>query len=218
VIDDQALFITQLLTLWAVLDPVSHLTLFMTATTGLTPAEKRRAAVFAVIFAFAILIVFGFAGQFLLHAMGISLLSFQIAGGLILLLFGLSMVLGTFHPHDDKNTTGAVEQAARQETAMSIAVYPLATPIIAGPGSILSIVLLMDNNRFSMEQQVVTIAALVTVLLVLLITFAAGQFVERVIGDAGIQLVRRVMGLLISALAVNIILSAIAIWLKLPVI
>jgi multiple antibiotic resistance protein len=112
VIDDQTLFITQLLTLWAVLDPISHLPLFMTATAELNATEKRRAALASVLMAFAVLAVFGFVGQYLLHAMGVSLLSFQIAGGITLMLFALSMVLGQHGP---------------QQVATSAVVHPRAT-------------------------------------------------------------------------------------------
>jgi multiple antibiotic resistance protein len=93
VLNDQNLLLTQFLTLWAMLDPIGHLPLFLGATGDLSSQERRRAAVLAVVFAFFILIFFGVAGQFLLHAMGISLISFQIAGGIILLLFSLSMAL-----------------------------------------------------------------------------------------------------------------------------
>ena len=93
-LDDQNLIVNQFFTLWAMLDPISHLTLFLGATSELDRQERRRAAVLAVVFAFFILLFFGVAGQFVLHAMGISLISFQIAGGVILLLFSLTMVLG----------------------------------------------------------------------------------------------------------------------------
>ncbi len=93
-LDDQKQIVTQFLTLWAMLDPIGHLPLFLGATGDLNPWVRRRAAILAVVFAFFILIFFGIAGQFLLHAMGSSLLSFQIAGGIILLVFSLSMVLG----------------------------------------------------------------------------------------------------------------------------
>jgi multiple antibiotic resistance protein len=99
---------------------------------------------------------------------------------------------------------------------MAVAVYPLATPIIAGPGSMLTIVLLMDNNRFSYSGQAITLASLAIVLAALLVMFLAGHPLERLIGRGGIQLLRRIMGLLLSALAVNLVLSAIATWLSLP--
>ena len=211
---DQQLLITQLVTLWAVLDPISHLSLFMSATAGLDKSERRRAAIISVLLAFAVLAFFGLAGQFLLHAMGVSLLSFQIAGGIVLLLFGLSMVLGESSPLAHSNEAGT--EATRRDTVMSVAVYPLATPIIAGPGAMLTMVLLVDNNRFSFAGQAFTIASLALVLAALLIVFLAGHAIERLIGRGGIQLLRRIMGLLLSALAVNLVLSAIAAWLKLP--
>jgi len=210
-IPDQALFVTQLLTLWAVLDPISHLPLFMTATTGLDTAGKRSAAIVGVLFAFLILTFFGVVGQVLLHAMGISLLSFQIAGGIILLLFALNMVLGQASP---TQRDGSAMQP--KESAISVAVYPLATPIIAGPGAILSTVLLMDNNRLSVLEQTTTLVALAVALAGLLAIFLIGDVVERIIRAPGIQLLRRVMGLLLAALAVNLVLTAMANWLNLP--
>ena len=82
-LDDENHLVTQFLTLWAMLDPISHLPLFLAATVALNGQEKRRAAVLGVVFAFIILIFFGVAGELLLAAMGISLMSFQIAGGII---------------------------------------------------------------------------------------------------------------------------------------
>ena len=215
---DQQLLLTQLITLWAVLDPISHLSLFMAATADFESAERRRAAIISVLLAFTVLVFFGLAGQVLLHAMGVSLLSFQIAGGIVLLLFGLSMVLGEATPpvRSDSAPHATMDEAARRETVMSVAVYPLATPIIAGPGAMLTIVLLMDNNRFSFAGQALTLASLAVVLTALLAIFLAGHPIQRLIGRGGIQLLRRIMGLLLSALAVNLVLSAAATWLKLP--
>lgn len=215
-IDDQTLFMTQLLTLWAVLDPISHLPLYLTATTGLRTTERRRAAVVAIFFAVLVLVAFGVGGQYLLHAMGISLLSFQISGGIILFLFALSMVLGEQKsvPVPDSNANG--NSTPGENIALSIAVYPLAIPIIAGPGSMLSMVVLIDNNRFSLSAQVTTFLALAVVLSAMLGMFLIGSAVERFIGHAGTQLIRKVMGLILAALAVNLVLSAVASWLRLP--
>jgi len=210
---DQSLFVTQLLTLWAVLDPVGHLPLFMGATASLEARDRRRAAVIAVLLAFGILTAFGFVGQYLLHAMGISLLSFQIAGGIVLFLFAINMVLGEGHDASPPAPGGSV---LTRERVMAIAIFPLSAPIIAGPGAMLSMVLLMDNNRFSLVEQFETIGALAVVLAALLVIFIGGGLVERVIGKGGTQLLRRIMGLLLCALAVNLILSALASWLNLP--
>jgi multiple antibiotic resistance protein len=209
-LEDQRLFLTQVVTLAAVLDPVSHLTLFVSSTTSLERKNRRRVAMLAILIAFAILTAFGFLGQYLLHAMGVSLLSFQIAGGMIIFLFALSMVLG-----DPKVDTVAVSGS---EHLMAVAVYPLAVPILAGPGSILTVMVLMDNNRFSVVDQVITILALAGVLAVLLGVFAASNSISRVLGKGGTNVVRRVMGLILAALSVNLVLSAVATWLRLPAI
>jgi len=208
-LDDQNLIATQFLTLWAMLDPVGHLSLFLGATAELTPAERRRAALIGVPTAFGILVFFGLAGQALLHAMGISLVSFQIAGGIILLVFSLTMVLG-----EPQAARVAASDPGRR--AADIAIYPLATPIIAGPGAMLAIIILTDNNRFTFEHQVVTLLVLGVVLGALLSVFLLGDRILRVIGTGGSNVLRRIMGVILAALSVNLILTAMAQWLKLP--
>ena len=207
-LDDQNHLLTQFLTLWAMLDPISHLPLFLGATGDLGSRDRRRAAIMGVAIAFLILIFFGVAGQFLLEAMGISLMSFQIAGGIVLLLFSISMVLGDQPP--------AKLAGEPKSDALDIAVYPLATPIIAGPGSMLAIVLLTDNNRFTVTQQAITLGVLAFVLLLLLLIFLLGDAISRFIGRGGTNVLRRVMGIIIAAISVNLIVSALAQWLHLP--
>jgi multiple antibiotic resistance protein len=206
-LEDQGLLLNQFFTLWAMLDPIGHLTLFLGATEELSRQERRRAAALSVVIAFCILIFFGIAGQFLLHAMGISLLSFQIAGGIILLLFSISMVLG-------EPRTGPA--SASEPAALKVAIYPLATPIIAGPGSMLAIIILTDNHRFTLPQQVLTYGVLATVLTLMLAVFLLGNTISRIIGHGGANVIRRIMGVILAALSVNLIVSAVAQWLKLP--
>ncbi|WP_210489744.1 MarC family protein [Microvirga antarctica] len=208
-LEDQKLLLNQFFTLWAMLDPISHLPLFLGATADLSSQERRRAAILAVLFSYAVLLFFGFIGQHVLSAMGISLMSFQIAGGIILLLFSISMVLG-----QPLAATKAAEEAP--ESALGVAIYPLATPIIAGPGSMLAIILLTDNNRFTLSEQVATFGVLAVVLGLLLTIFLMGDIIFKAIGRGGTNVMRRVMGVILAALSVNLILSAVAEWLKLP--
>ena len=158
-LDDENHLVTQFLTLWAMLDPISHLPLFRAATVDLNGQEKRRAAVVGVVFAFIILIFFGVAGELLLAAMGISLMSFQIAGGIILLT---------------------------------------------------------DNNRFTVSQQATTLGVLAVVLSLLLLIFLMSDMISRLIGRGGANVLRRIMGIIIAAISVNLIVSALAHWLHLP--
>jgi len=204
-LQDYLLLVTQLTTLWAVMDPIGHVPLFLGATAGLSGRERRRTALFGVGIAYGLLAVFGMLGQLILHAMGISLLSFQIAGGLILFVFAISMVLGD-------HSAGPIQS----DGDLSVAIYPVATPIIAGPGSLLTIVLLMDNQRGHLPGQLVTLLALAVICVLLLCALLASGGIQRVIGTGGANVLRRIMGLILAALAVNMVLSAVAIWLRLP--
>ena len=208
-IDDLNLFATQFVTLWVVIEPISHLSMFLSATGHLTAAERRRTAMLALFFAFLILVVFALAGRALLDAMGISIISFQIAGGIVLFLFALTMI---FTDGADHGPVAGGE--ARSLTAL--AVYPGAIPILAGPGAILSVVLFSDNNRGSLEGQVLSLVALAAMMIVLLAVFWAGDLIRRLLGEGGTSLMRRVMGLLLAALSVNLVLNALQIWLGLP--
>lgn len=206
---DQTLLITQFMTLLAVLDPISHTTLFLTVTGELDKAGRRKAAFIAIPVAFIVLVVFAIVGQFILQAMNISLLSFQIAGGLIMLIFSLMMVLG-------QGGTPSKNPEVAGETPESLGVYPIAVPIIAGPGAMLAMVILMDNNRLSFFEQVETVAMLALNLLIMLALFLAGDLVSRIIGKHGANVLRRVMGILLAALSINLIAEALAKWLGLP--
>jgi len=206
---DQTLLLTQFMTLLAVLDPISHTTLFLTVTGDLDKAGRRKAALIAIPVAFIVLVVFAIVGQFILQAMNISLLSFQIAGGIIMLIFSLMMVLGQGGGHS-KNPD------VEGETPESLGVYPIAVPIIAGPGSMLAMVILMDNNRLSFFEQLETVAMLGLNLLIMLGLFLAGDLVSRIIGKHGANVLRRVMGILLAALSINLIAEALTKWLGLP--
>lgn len=132
-LEDQKLFLTQLVTLIAVLDPVGHLTLFLTTTSSLDRHERRTAAIRALPIALVVPTAFAVGGQYILRAMGISLLSFQVAGGIILFLFSLTMVLGPAEQAEESLPEG--HGAALGTRARTLAVYPLAVPIIAGRAS-----------------------------------------------------------------------------------
>ncbi len=206
---DQDLLVNQFFTLWAMLDPIGHLPLFLGATGELSAQDRRRAAILGIVIAFGILTAFAVIGQVLLEAMGISLKAFQIAGGIILLLFALRMVLGDPAPAVKTPMEGP-------ETALSTAVYPLATPIIAGPGSMLAIIILTDNDRFTFVEQLDTLGVLAVVLALMLVIFLLGDTIARVIGRGGTNVLRRIMGVILAALSVNMITNALSAWLNLP--
>lgn len=207
--DDLNLLVTQFVTLWAVLEPISHLSMFMAVTSELTDKGRRRAAVLATFFAFLILVFFIVVGQALLDAMGISILSFQVAGGLILFVYAMTMIF------TDMGKPQALEIDEDKHLA-SMAVYPLATPVIAGPGAILSVMILANNSRHSIHDQVITIAVVAALMVIMLVLFFLAKYLLLVIRQSGANLVRRIMGIILAALAVDIILTSLAKWLNLP--
>lgn len=195
---DFNLILRDLVTLWVVIDPIGSIPVFLMATAGLDAGVRRSIAIRGVLVAAAILLFFLVVGQMLLDAMEISLTSFQISGGIILLLFALKMIFAT----PKQSTSEAIEDP------MQTAVFPIAIPSIAGPGAILSVVLLTDNQQFDLSDQIMTAGLLGIVLLVVLFLLLLASPIHRIIGTGGENIISRVMGMILAALAVNTILSA----------
>ena len=187
-----------LITLWVTIDPIGTLPVYLAVTRHLSHAERRRAAFRASIIAFGILAGFLFFGQTLLEAMHISLLSFQISGGIVLFLFALTMIFA--------KESGTSEEAEKDH---DVAVFPLAMPSIATPGALLAVVVLTDNNTHNFLQETISCGVMLLVLVVNLILMLAGNHVVRVLGRSGLSVVSRVMGMILSAVAVQMIYSAI---------
>jgi multiple antibiotic resistance protein len=154
-----------------------------------------------------VLAAFIVAGEVLLQLMGIPLRSFQIAGGIVLFLYGVGMVLGEVRENPAPITSDDI---------ISLAIYPIAIPGIAGPGSILAIVLLTDNTRFSILEQFGTLVVLAVALLTVLAILLFANPISRRIGKGGANVLKRIMGLVLTAVAVNMVLSAVSDWLGLP--
>ena len=147
-----------------------------------------------------ILLFFIVGGQVLMEGLNIHLESFQIAGGIILFLFATTMIFGDGKP--------ASEQKQFDGNISHLAVFPLAIPSLASPGAMLSVVMLTDNHRYSIEQQAVTAGIMVTVMLCTAALLLLANPIQRVIGTAGASIISRVMGLILASVAVDNILHA----------
>jgi multiple antibiotic resistance protein len=187
-----------LVTLWVTIDPIGTLPVFIGLTEGLEARARRRAAVKSVLIAGAILLVFLALGEYLLAALQIRLVSFQIAGGIVLFLFALTMVFGKSQTDKD----------AGAESGHDIAVFPLAMLSIATPGAMLAVVLLTDNSRFNIAEQVQTAGALAVVLAAQLGLLLCANSIVRLIGRSGANILSRVMGMILAAAAVETVVSA----------
>ncbi|QDU07310.1 MarC family protein [Gimesia aquarii] len=189
--------------LWAVIDPIGSIPVFMAVTAGYSKAAQRNIALRAVITAGLVLILFAVGGQVLLDELEIPLSAFQIAGGLVLFLFALTMIFGESKPEAE------IEESSKVDSHQSKAVYPLAIPSIASPGAMMAIVLITDNHRFDLAQQLTaTITMLVVLLITLLLLLLAGP-IQKLIGASGASVVSRIGGLILASVAVDSVLSGI---------
>ena len=147
-----------------------------------------------------ILLFFIVVGEVLLLAMGVPLLAFQIAGGLILFLFALTMIFGESKPEVEVKAARSVQDTA---------IFPLATPSIASPGAMMAVVLLTENSRHSLlEQSVTALLMLLVVGAAYLLMLGAG-WISKVIGEGGASIVSRVMGLILASIAASNVLEGI---------
>jgi multiple antibiotic resistance protein len=186
--------------IWTTVDPIGTLAVFSGLTASLDSASRRRVARRASIYAAIILVVAVVIGQVVLDAMGIRLLSLKLAGGIILFLFAVKMLFGEMdqaHPS--------------QEPGRDIAVFPLAVPSIAGPGAITAVILLTDNDVYTVPQQAQTAVVLLIVLALNYVMLLLSDAILRVIGQTGASILIRVMGILLAALSVELVMEALSI-------
>jgi multiple antibiotic resistance protein len=198
-----ALIVHASVILLVILDPVGLAALFVALTAGRSAKECRRQARHGVLIAAGVLYVFALAGRELLTALGVSLAAFRIAGGALLFLVAIEMV---FARHSGLRSTTSSEEAEAHLRA-DISVFPLAIPLIAGPGAIACVMLLMGEAAGSRLAQFTVLAVLAAALAV---TFAALHLSHRVLallGITGINVVGRVLGIVLAALAVQFILD-----------
>lgn len=185
---------------FAVIDPVGTLPVFIAVTSRHEEWQRRKIAILAVAVATGILLFFLFAGQFLLEVIGVPLSAFQVAGGIVLFLFALTMIFGEGKPEQE---VGIVRSG--HETA----IFPLAIPSIASPGAMMAAVVLTDYHRFDPIHQLDTASAMLAVLGIVLILLLACNWIYRWIGDAGARIVSRVMGLILASVATTNVLLGI---------
>lgn len=187
------------ITLVVVIDPIGTLPVFYFATTRVPAQLHWRFAVRAVVVATIVLLLFLVGGQILLETLGLRLGSFQVAGGIILFLFAITMIFGNSKPSRE------IEEAERDHLAG--AVFPLAMPSIASPGAMLAIVILTDNHRNSVSDQAVTAVVLLSVLLLTLVLLLLAAPLKRVLGTTGASVISRVMGIILATVAVDAVLG-----------
>jgi multiple antibiotic resistance protein len=197
---DWDIALKEFITLWVVIDPIGTIPVFLAVTAGLSATQQRSIALRSTLIAGLILLFFIIGGQVLMEGLNIHLEAFQIAGGIILFLFATTMIFGDGKP--------ATEQKQFDGNISHLAVFPLAMPSLASPGAMLSVVMLTDNHRYSLEQQAVTAVMMATVMICTVALLLLANPIQRVIGTAGASIISRVMGLILASVAVENILNA----------
>ena len=188
----------EFITLLVVIDPIGTLPVFYFATAAVPAALHWRFAIRAVLVAWIVLMAFLIGGQVLLEGLGLRFGSFQIAGGIVLFLFALTMIFGESKPERE------IEEAGRSD--LSGAVFPLAMPSIASPGAMLAIVVLTDNHKNSIPDQLVTAGLLTVILALTLVLLLLATMLKKVLGNSGASVISRVMGIILATVAVDAIL------------
>lgn len=198
--------VTQFVLIWAVIDPIGSVPVYLSQTLQLTAKQRRLVAFKAITIATGVLLFFVIGGQMLLEAIQIPLPAFQAAGGLVLLLFALTMIFG--ESKVDKECKISQEDVEHSELS-NLAVYPLAIPSIASPGAMMAVVMLTDNNRYALTEQIITTLVMIAVLVITLFLLLSANKIQKYIGNVGAAIISRVMGLILAAVAVNNLLLGI---------
>ena len=200
------LYISAVITFFVVIDPPGCAPIFAGLTAGASAAHRRAMAFRAVGVASSILFVFALFGEDLLKGLGISLASFRIAGGIMLFLIALEMVF-------EKRTERREDRAAKVQATPEIedvSIFPMAMPMIAGPGSIASVMLLMARND-GLQRSLVVLAAMATILLLTLAALLAAGPIMKLLGSRIEAVITRILGVLLGALAVQFVIDGIRI-------
>ncbi|WP_055446107.1 MarC family protein [Lacinutrix mariniflava] len=193
--------LTSIFFIFAVIDPIGSIPVYLEATKEFDNVHKKKIAVRASVIAFLILLFFIVIGQLILEGMKVSLDAFQVSGGVILFLFALTMIFGDGKPQQEKNIITDYKH---------VTIFPIAIPSIASPGAIMAVVLLTDNHIYNLQQQTITtVLVLVVIALTCLILLAANKL-QKSIGDYGITVISKIMGLILASYAVQSILSGIS--------
>ena len=190
--------LTTFLFLVAVIDPLGSIPVYLEATKNFDKKYKKRIAIRASFVAFLVLLFFIVIGQLILEGMNVTLDAFQISGGVILFLFALTMIFGEGKPETEKHGIKDYKH---------VTIFPVAIPSIASPGAIMAVVLLTDNHIYNIQQQLLTtVLVLIVIGLTSLLLLAANKVQER-IGEYGITVISKIMGLILASYAVQSILS-----------
>ncbi|WP_295042029.1 MarC family protein [uncultured Paracoccus sp.] len=196
---DLSLYITAFVTLFVVIDPIGLAPVFIALTPGMPAADRRRIGFRALSIAAVLMMIFGFAGESILGAIGISISAFRIAGGLLLFLTALDMLF-------ERRTERRENQGDGDPLHHDPSVFPLAMPLLAGPGALASMILLMGESP-GIGHMVMINLVMLSVLGIAMILFVVATPLANALGRTGVMVVTRLLGMLLAALSVQFVID-----------
>ena len=189
--------------IFVIVDPIGSVGIFLSVTNGFTQIKKEKAARFAGITVAAVLVIAALMGQAILDLFGIRLAAFSVAGGILFLILAVEMIRG-------EGASQFHNLSKRSEQLPAAAIVPLGVPLMAGPGAI-STVILSSPGSANWFETTILISSIAVLGLVTWLCFSYAQHIGKLIGDIGIQLISRIMGLILAALAVEYMVKGIQI-------
>lgn len=202
------IFVTALVTFFVVIDPIGVTPIFAGLTDGSAPSHRRRMAIKSVLIALVVLILFAYGGEWLLAKLHVSLDAFRVAGGVLLFLIALDMLF-EHRTERREQRADAVKEGEDAPAEMDISVFPMAIPMLAGPGSIASIMLFMAKNDAGAVGQAAVLGAMGVNLLACLVLFLAAGPLMRLMGDTLAAMITRILGVILAALSAQFILDGV---------
>ena len=200
-----AVFINSFILLFVAIDTIGNIPFFLSLTEEAKIKKRNQIAIKSVIIAFFIMITFAYAGRYLLDAIGVSLDSLKIAGGIILMILAIDILFEKRKTRREKR----VEEALDEKSFDDIIVFPIAIPFIAGPAALTTIILLIGNYTINTEFQIPVILALVAALAVSLFLMVGASFIVKFIPKQILHATARVMAFILAALATQFIIDGI---------
>ncbi len=192
--------LTSFVTFFTVIDPIGTIPVFIAVTSLVSRDERKMIARKAAITAAVVLLFFIVLGEVILNTINVPLPTFQIAGGIVLFLFAITMIFGQSKPDEELSHIGKKDD---------LAIFPLALPSLASPGAMLAAILLTENSKHDIVEQTLTAIMMLVVIFIAWILMTLSTKIFKYIGNSGAVIISRIMGLILSAVAVSNILAGI---------
>lgn len=195
---DPVLFATTLATLLVIQDPAGAIPIFLSLTSRQTPQERRASARQATAVSFGVITVFAVFGRYILQFLGISVPALQLSGGLLLLMVAIELLTGKTDESPDPDAV-----------RVNVALVPLGTPLLAGPGAIVAAMVAVESSGGAFSGWIAVGSAVLVAHLVIWLTLRFSMVLNRLLRDSGITLLTRIAGLLLAAIAVQMVADAV---------